>query len=237
MEQENQPEKIQFVIVPEFILTDSNIPIGEKLLFGDIASHTKQKGYCWGSNEYFEKRYKVSSRTISRWINDLKKRNLIITNMIYQKNSLQVTERQIMINTCIPSLKEYMSWYGHQCQQGQDNNVQSPIVTDVQENNKGVNNKTIYLKEPAGNTTNVFMTKDEIQKLINDFGKTAVLSSIQEYSRWKEEKNAHPKSDYESLRKWLNQKRTIVAYKTNTTAVKETGVDEVSQETLDNLPF
>ena len=87
------------------------------------------------------------------------------------------------------------------------------IVTDVQENNKGVNNKTIYLKEPA------------------------VHSSFQEYSRWKEEKNAHPKSDYESLRKWLNQKRTNVAYKTNTTAVKETGVDEVSQETLDNLPF
>ncbi len=120
MEQKNQPEKIQFVIVPEFILTDSIIPIGEKLLFGDIASHTKQKGYCWGSNEYFEKRYKVSSRTISRW---------------------------------------------------------------------------------------------------------------------KEEKNAHPKSDYESLRKWLNQKRRNVAYKTNITAVKETGIDEVSQETLDNLPF
>lgn len=37
-----------------------------------------------------------------------------------------------------------MSWYGYQCQQGQDNNVQSPIVTDVKENNKGVNNKTIY---------------------------------------------------------------------------------------------
>ena len=100
-----------------------------------------------------------------------------------------------------------------------------------------MNNKTIYLKEPVGNTTNVFMTKDEIQKLINDFRKTAVLSSIQEYSRWKEEKNAHPKSDYVSLRKWLNQKGTNVAYKTNTTAVKETGVDEVSQETLDNLPF
>lgn len=81
------------------------------------------------------------------------------------------------------------------------------------------------------------MTKDEIQKLINDFRKTAVLSSIQEYSRQKEEKNAHPKSDYVSLRKWLNQKGTNVAYKTNTTAVKETGVDEVSQETLDNLPF
>ena len=133
MEQENQPEKIQFVIVPEFILTDANIPIGEKLLFGDIASHTKQKGYCWGSNEYFEKRYKVSTRTISRWINDLRKRNLIITNMIYQKGSVQITERQIMVNTDIPIIKEYMSWYGQQCHQGQDNNGLSPVVTDVQE--------------------------------------------------------------------------------------------------------
>ena len=133
MEQENQPEKIQFVIVPEFILTDSNISIGEKLLFGDIASHTKQKGYCWGSNEYFEKRYKVSTRTISRWINDLRKRNLIITNMIYQKGSVQITERQIMVNTDIPIIKEYMSWYGQQCQQSQGNNGLSPVVTDVQE--------------------------------------------------------------------------------------------------------
>lgn len=81
------------------------------------------------------------------------------------------------------------------------------------------------------------MTKDEIQKLINDFGKTAVISSFQEYSKWKEEKNAHPKSDYESFRKWLNQKRQKGTYKVNTTTVKETGVDEVSQETLNNLPF
>lgn len=50
-------------------------------------------------------------------------------------------------------------------------------------------------------------------------------------------KNAHPKSDYESLRKWLNQKRQKGTYKVNTTTVKETGVDEVSQETLNNLPF
>jgi hypothetical protein len=237
MEQENQPEKIQFVIVPEFILTDANIPIGEKLLFGDIASHTKQKGYCWGSNEYFEKRYKVSTRTISRWINDLRKRNLIITNMIYQKGSVQITERQIMVNTDIPIIKEYMSWYGQQCHQSQDNNGLSPVVTDVQENNKDVNNKYLNLKETSGNITNVFMTNDEIKILKEEFGQALFDSALLEYSGWKVEKNAHPKSDFESLKKWLNKKRQKGAYKTNTTAVKETGVDEVSQETLANLPF
>ena len=57
------------------------------------------------------------------------------------------------------------------------------------------------------------------------------------YSVWKKENNAKPKSDFETLRKWLNQKRQKGAYKANITAVKETGIDEVSQETLDNLPF
>ena len=79
------------------------------------------------------------------------------------------------------------------------------------------------------------MTKDEIQKLINDFGKTAVISSFQEYSKWKEEKNAHPKSDYESLRKWLNQKRTNVTYKTNITAVKEIGIEWCIQQSKELL--
>lgn len=60
-----KPNSKQSIPIEEFL--------DEKLLFGDIASHTKQKGYCWGSNEYFEKRYKVSSRTISRWINDFGK--------------------------------------------------------------------------------------------------------------------------------------------------------------------
>ena len=42
------------------------------------------------------------------------------------------------------------------------------------------------------------------------------------------ENNAKPKSDFETLRKWLYQKRQKGAYKANITAVKETGIDEVS---------
>jgi len=237
MEKEEQFDKNQFIIIPEFLFEYPNLLFGEKILFADIISLSSKVGFCWGTNQYFSNRYGVGSKTISRWIRRLKELNLIKVEMIYEESSLEVKQRRITVNQDFPKIKEFLEWYGHRCLYPMDMDVPTPMDTDVQENNKGVNNKTIYLKEPAGNTTNVFMTKDEIQKLINDFGKTAVLSSFQEYSRWKEEKNAHPKSDYESLRKWLNQKRTNVAYKTNITAVKETGIDEVSQENLDNLPF
>ncbi len=239
VEQKNQPEKIQFIIVPDFILADRNIPIGEKLLFGDLTSHTKQKGYCWGSNEYFVKRYSLSSRTISRWINDLKKRKLIIIKMIYQKNSNQIIERRIYINTEDPKVQEYMSWYGKNCLEGMDSDVSSPIDTNVQDNNKDVNNKClINLKTKIGNTSNVFMSKDEYQSLISEFGKERFETAIHDYSRWKTEKNAHPKSDFESVSKWLKQAaKNGVNYKTRMTAVNESGVDTVSDSFLENLPF
>lgn len=202
MEKKNQPKKIQFVIVPEFILTNTDIPVGEKLLLGDIASHTKQEGYCWGTNDYFSQRYKVTPRTISRWINDLKRRSLIKTEMIYQKNSKEVSERQIVINTSDPMLREYMTWYGNSCPPGINVNIKTPVVTDVQDNNKQVNNKDlINLKAPIENIPNVLMSKKEYERIVKEFGKEKVDAGLQEYSSWKKLKNAHPKSDFESLSK------------------------------------
>lgn len=238
MEKENQPKRIQFVIVPEFILTNTDIPVGEKLLFGDIASHTKQEGYCWGTNDYFSKRYKVTPRTISRWINDLRRRNLIKTKMIYQKNPKEVSERQIAINTSDPMLLEYMTWYGNSCPLGIDVNIQPPVVTDVQENNKQVNNKGLKnLNKPINNLSNVVISEDEYEKLKKEFGKEKVDAGLQKYSSWKKLKNAHPKSDFESLSKWLKKaaEGNGLSYKSRMPAVKESGADAISDKELDEI--
>lgn len=238
MEKENQPKRIQFVIVPEFILTNTDIPVGEKLLFGDIASHTKQEGYCWGTNDYFSKRYKVTSRTISRWINDLRRRNLIKTKMIYQKDSKEVSERQIAINTSDPMLLKYMTWYGNSCPPGIDVNIQPPVVTDVQENNKQMNNKGLKnLKKPIINLSNVLISKDEYEKLKKEFGKEKVDAGFQEYSSWKKMKNAHPKSDYESLSKWIRKtvENNGLYNRSKMTAVKESGADVLSEKDLEEI--
>lgn len=238
MEQEDQPRKIQFVIVPEFILTNTDIPVGEKLLFGDIASHTKQEGYCWGTNDYFSKRYKVTPRTISRWINDLKRRNLIKTKMIYQKNSKEVSERQIVINTSDSMLREYMTWYGNPCPPGIDVNIQPPVVTDVQDNNKQVNNKGLKnINKTINNLLNVFISKDEYEKLMKEFGKEKVDEGVQEYSSWKKMKNAHPKSDFDSLSNWIRKtvENKVLYNKPKMTAVKETGADVLSEKDLEEI--
>lgn len=236
MEKKEQPKKIQFVIVPDFILNDAEIPPGEKLFFGDIASHTKQEGYCWGTNDYFAERYHVDPRTITRWVSDLEKRKLIISKMIYQKDSKEVSERRIVINTADPVLLEYMSWYGNQCLPGIDNTVYPPIDKNIQDNNKQVNNKgLINLNTTINNTSNVLISKDEYEKLVNEFGKEKVDAGLQEYSSWKKLKNAHPKSDFESLSKWLKKAAECngLSYKPRMTAVKESGADAISDKELD----
>ena len=56
------------------------------------------------------------------------------------------------------------------------------------------------------------------------------------YNRQVEKRKIFITKDF-SVTKMLNSKRQKGTYKTNTTAVKETGVDEVSQTTLDSVPF
>lgn len=71
--------------------------------------------------------------------------------------------------------------------------------------------------------------------LINEFGKQKLESGIVVYSSWKQKVNAHPKSDFDSLKKWLS--KANINYKGRVSSVKETGADEVTDEMLANLPF
>lgn len=48
-------------------------------------------------------------------------------------------------------------------------------------------------------------------------------------------KHAHPKSDFDSLRKWLSKAQ--IKYKAKVSAVKESRADEVTDEMLVDLPF
>ena len=83
--------------------------------------------------------------------------------------------------------------------------------------------------------TNVYLSQGEYQNLINEFGKQKLESGIVAYSNWKRKVNAHPKSDFDSLKKWLA--KAPRKYKSKVSSVKESGVDEVTDEMLADLPF
>jgi hypothetical protein len=122
-----------------------------------------------------------------------------------------------------------MGWYSQKRLEGIANNGNNPPVTDGAGNNKGINNS--YLKD----VTNVLLSPEEYQSLINDFGKQKFETCIAEYSKWKMIKHAHPKSDFDSLKKWLSKVQH--KYKAKVSSVKESGADEVTDEMLTNLPF
>lgn len=225
----NEKKQIRFIIVPDFIIDDLNIPDGEKLLFGEIASNSLEKGFCWFSNKHLMERFHIGERTASRWVNDLKKKGYITVEIVRKKGSEEIDERQIRIDTTKPILAEYMGWYSQKRQEGIANNGNNPPVTDGASNNKGMNN--ICIKD----VTNVFLNSEEYQSLINEFGKQKFDTCIMEYSNWKQKVNAHPKSDFDSLKKWLA--KAPRKYKSKVSSVKESGVDEVTDEMLADLPF
>ncbi|BDC92253.1 helix-turn-helix domain-containing protein [Treponema bryantii] len=229
IEGDNEKKQIRFIIVPDFIIDDLNIPDGEKLLFGEIASNSLEKGFCWFSNKHLMERFHIGERTASRWVNDLKKKGYITVEIVRKNGSEEIDERQIRIDTTKPILAEYMGWYSQKRQEGIANNGNNPPVTDGAGNNKGINNS--YLKD----VTNVLLSLEEYQSLINEFGKQKFETCIAEYSKWKMIKHAHPKSDFDSLKKWLA--KAPRRYKSKVSSVKESGADEVTDEMLADLPF
>ena len=234
MDQESDKEKkqIRFIIVPDFIIDDSDIPDGEKLLFGEIASNSLEKGFCWFSNKHLMERFHIGERTASRWVNNLRKKGYITINIVKRKNSEEVDERQIKVDTTKPILAKYMNWYRQKRQQGIANIGYAPLVKNGAVNNKELNNKDVIdLKD----LSNGLLTTKEYQSLINEFGKQKFESGIVDYSNWKQKVNAHPKSDFDSLRKWLSKAQ--IKYKAKVSAVKESRADEVTDEMLADLPF
>ena len=232
IESDKEKKQIRFIIVPDFIIDDKSLPDGEKLLFGEIASNSLEKGFCWFSNKHLMERFHIGERTASRWVNDLKKKGYITITIVKRKGSKEVDERQISVDTTKPILAEYMNWYRQKRHQGIANNCQTPPAKNGVVNNKELNNKDVIdLKD----ITNVLLSTEEYQSLVNEFGKQKFESGLINYSNWKQKVNAHPKSDFDSLKKWLSKANTN--YKGRVSSVKDTGADEVTDDMLASLPF
>ena len=61
-----------YAIIPANVRYDENIPLGAKLMYGEITALSNKEGYCWASNNYFAALYKVHPNTIQNWITALK---------------------------------------------------------------------------------------------------------------------------------------------------------------------
>ena len=61
-----------YIIVPAIIRYDGRLPLGARLLYGEIKALSNKHGFCFASNGWFAKRYDVTDVTVSNWISKLK---------------------------------------------------------------------------------------------------------------------------------------------------------------------
>ena len=84
-----------FAIITANVRYDEKLKPNEKLLFSEITSLANKEGYCYATNKYFADLYKVSTRSITKWIANLEKQGYIETEM-FCKEDKKITYRKIV---------------------------------------------------------------------------------------------------------------------------------------------
>jgi len=82
-------------ILPANIRYCKNLSPMEKIMYSEITSLMQKEGYCYASNSYFAELYDVHVKTVSTWINNLKKYRYISTKIINKTGSKEVFQRRI----------------------------------------------------------------------------------------------------------------------------------------------
>jgi hypothetical protein len=66
-----ESEPSYYAVIPASVRYDDRISANAKLLFGEVTALASARGYCWATNNYFARLYKVQKNTVSRWLGEL----------------------------------------------------------------------------------------------------------------------------------------------------------------------
>ena len=94
---EHKEEPNYYAIIPANVRYDKRLIQGAKLLYGELTALSNQKGYCWATDGYFLKLYKVSKSTIQNWLKSLEDCGYISREVVYKDGSPEIENRYIRI--------------------------------------------------------------------------------------------------------------------------------------------
>lgn len=117
---------------------DKRLKANEKLLFSEITALSNKYGYCTATNSYFSELYEVSKKSISTWINNLKKYGYLEIKIYYKENSKEINKRKIYPIT--NPIEVNVSTYGRKITEGIEEKFHTPIEEKVKDNITSINN-------------------------------------------------------------------------------------------------
>lgn len=171
-----------YAILTANVRYDEDLTDSEKILYAEITALAEKSGQCWASNGYFARLYGVSSNTISRRINKLRRLGHISVEILYKEGTKEVDKRIIIIdhgyyqrtgggiitNDDTPS---------QECRGGIITNDDRGIIRNGEENTTSINTTSITspLTPPKGGGRE--KGKLDLSKIPTEFS----VDSIEEY--------------------------------------------------------
>lgn len=180
-----------YSIIPADLRYDNRLKATEKLFFSEISALTNALGYCYAGNKYFSKLYDCDVRTITRWIKSLEKFGYIKVELIRDEKQV-IKERRIYTRESMKG--------------GIDNFVHTPMDKIVRENNIYINNITHTTEDENSKikyADRVYMTEDEYQNLINEYGEFKAQKCVKELDMYKKSKGVEYVDDYSTIKRWV----------------------------------
>jgi len=135
----NKESPNYYAIIPANIRYDEMLKANEKLLYGEITALAQKSGKCFASNKYFAELYGVTNKSVSRWINKLKKHGYISIEM--EHSGKQIINRYIKLNG--HPMDKKVNRYGKLNGYPMDKKVYTPMDKKVKDNNTSINNTSI----------------------------------------------------------------------------------------------
>lgn len=71
MDQEQVQKPGYWAVLPAAVRYDPQLPPSAKILYAEISALTDQRGFCFASNDYFQKLFQISDRTLQRLLKAL----------------------------------------------------------------------------------------------------------------------------------------------------------------------
>ncbi len=141
-------KKSYYAVIPASVRYDEKLPMGARMLYGELTALANEKGYCWATNSYFAELYNVTTTTISNWIAKLEKQGHIHREIIYKEGSKEIEERRIYITP----IKNNFNTPTKNFEEGIKENFNTPIKKIFKENNTIFNN-TFNITEDIESTS------------------------------------------------------------------------------------
>ena len=130
----------------------------EKIMFAEITALSQKTGRCYATNKYFADLYGVSTKSVSRWITNLKKEGFVNVYQIkeaYEKDG-EIKYKQIryvIANTTPPMDTDVHPPLDKNVHPPMDTDVPLITVQDINTTSKNKNTGDVFLKNSDNSNT------------------------------------------------------------------------------------